>query len=79
MADSCYEVFIAHRPKMLECARARDILCLDPTTSVSSIPISATSGNGSGSKTWFTEAIKASFSFKKLQDEPSLLARLFVL
>eukprot|EP00961_Rhodomonas_salina_P126610 1706242-Rhodomonas_salina.1 len=44
MADSCYEVFIARRPKMLERARARDILCLDPRTRVSAIPISTTSG-----------------------------------
>eukprot|EP00961_Rhodomonas_salina_P039414 529796-Rhodomonas_salina.1 len=29
MADRGYEVFIVHHPKLLECTRARDILCLD--------------------------------------------------
>eukprot|EP00961_Rhodomonas_salina_P012713 171501-Rhodomonas_salina.1 len=41
MADSCYEVFIAHHPKMEERARAGNLLCLDPHFLFSSVPISA--------------------------------------
>mmetsp|Transcript_54356 Transcript_54356/g.127067 ORF Transcript_54356/g.127067 Transcript_54356/m.127067 type:complete len:88 (+) Transcript_54356:674-937(+) len=74
------QVFIAHRPKMVERAQAgeRDLLCLDPKTTWASLPISATSGKGKGSKSWLNEAITARFSFQKLRDEPGLLARLFV-
>eukprot|EP00961_Rhodomonas_salina_P208645 2815577-Rhodomonas_salina.1 len=78
MADSCYEVFISHHPKMLECTRAKGNLSLAPKSSWSHIPTSATSGKGTGSKTWFNEAITACFSFQRLRDEPGLLARLFV-
>eukprot|EP00961_Rhodomonas_salina_P156732 2110448-Rhodomonas_salina.1 len=78
MADSGYEVFIAHRPKMEERARAGNLLCLEPRLLYSSVPISATSGTGKGSKTWLNEAITARFSFQQLRDEPGLLARLFV-
>eukprot|EP00961_Rhodomonas_salina_P269917 3646527-Rhodomonas_salina.3 len=81
MANSCYKVFIAHCPKLLECARARNILCLDLKQSFLLIPISSTSGKGTGTKCWYDEAIEASFSFKTLWEEPSFqrLARLFVL
>eukprot|EP00961_Rhodomonas_salina_P124625 1679592-Rhodomonas_salina.1 len=64
---------------MVQCAREgeKDLLYQDPRMIESNLPISATSGNGKGSKTWLNEAVAARFSFKKLRDEPDLLARLF--
>eukprot|EP00961_Rhodomonas_salina_P214182 2892138-Rhodomonas_salina.1 len=75
MADSCYAVFIAHHddhPKLLERARARDILCLDPKESVSSIPISATSGKDTAGRAKLAGTSVRPVSIALIQDTAGL-------
>eukprot|EP00961_Rhodomonas_salina_P224236 3031749-Rhodomonas_salina.1 len=61
----------------MQCAREGKTARLSEPEISSSVPISATSGKGKGSKTWLNKAVTARFSFKKLRDEPGLLAHLF--